>query len=126
MPRDYFDVTDGSIRENGCLGVCVCVCVKARRFGGRHGGGAGKTHDCRERCNRWMQVFPWLVRQEGLGELKRGERHKSFSFFLFTTLKTRAEREQGGIIYADQRACRVGRRGVCVACVVWFIDRCLH
>ncbi len=81
MPRDYFDVTDGSIRANSCLGVCVCV--KARRFGGRHGGGAGKTHDCRERCNRWMQVFPWLVRQEGLGELKRGERHKSFSFFPF-------------------------------------------
>lgn len=29
MPRDYFDATDGSIRANGCLGVCV----KARRFG---------------------------------------------------------------------------------------------
>jgi hypothetical protein len=27
MPRDYFDVTDGSIRANGCLCVCVCVCV---------------------------------------------------------------------------------------------------
>lgn len=62
----------------------------------------------------------------GVGGIEEGRETQEFFFFLFTTLKTRAEREQGGIIYAGQRACRVGRWGVCVACVVWFIDRCLH
>ncbi len=115
-------MTDGDLYGKWLFGR---VCVEARRFGGRHGGGAGKTHDCRERCNRWMQVSlvgeAWRERGGRGREVKRGERERDrrvLFLLLFTTLKIRAERTRR-IMYMPANV-PVGRvRGGCVCGVVY-------